>query len=245
MRLVVIVLLLGFTVIGTNSADQTRLSIIPKQPRLGPDQSVIPEKGVFLVAKRSMPDPRFRETVVLLLAHGDGGTLGVIINRPTDIPFSEALPDLSDISEENHTLFFGGPVALDRLVFLMRAGTPPTPAEHVMADVYYSASRDVLEGLLKQSKGARELRMFVGHSGWSPGQLASEIARGDWLLVRADARTVFEKELDEIWPELIHESPPPEMIIERDGPGAEVLIAGVTAAGCRGDQRQCPPSGRS
>lgn len=176
---------------------------------------IVPQKGVFLVAKRSMPDPRFQRTVVLLLAHGDRGTLGLIINRPTEILLSRALPDLQVPDEEPHALFFGGPVGVNMLIFLVRSGAPLQQAEHVMADVYYSADRDTLEQLLTEHRGAKELRMYVGHSGWASGQLATEIARGDWLLVQGDSKTLFEKDLERIWPELIEKhAPPREMIVD-------------------------------
>src|SRR5919197_522474 len=41
--------------------------------------------GSFLVAQPSLADPNFRESVVLLLAHGDGGAYGIIVNRPVPV----------------------------------------------------------------------------------------------------------------------------------------------------------------
>ncbi|MFQ5935603.1 MAG: YqgE/AlgH family protein [Acidiferrobacterales bacterium] len=191
-----------------------RLASIPGQRDSTPPQSVVPEKGVFLVAKRGMPDPRFQRTVVLLLAHSDQGTLGLIINRPTEILLSRVLPDLKAPASKQHALFFGGPVGMDMLLFLTRSGAPPERTRHVMADVYYSADRDTLEQLLETQKGSSELRMYIGHSGWAPGQLASEIARGDWLLVHGDSNTIFKSDLKTIWPKLIDKAPPPGMIID-------------------------------
>lgn len=233
-RLCLLVGLLGLTAFVPASRAHSELASLPKEYRLPPERTVVPQKGVFLVAKRSMPDPRFRQTVVLLLAHGDGGTLGLIINRPTDIPLSQALPNLNPATKEKHVLFFGGPVATNRLIFLIRSGVPLQDTAHVMADVYYSASRDTLEQVISGHKRANELRMFVGHSGWAPGQLPSEIARGDWLLVRADPRTIFEKDLDHIWPDLIDQQPPPGIFIDdRDHPPPSATVA-VPVVACAG-----------
>lgn len=191
----------------------TKLLAIPNDRNAVPDRIVAPDKGIFLVAKRAMRDPRFQRTVVLLLEHDDEGTLGVIINRPTEMLLSHALPDLEGAKNGKHTVFFGGPVGLNTLVFLLRSTKPPGVSSHVMADVYYSADRNTLETALNQHKKTNELRMFFGHAGWAPGQLAGELLRGDWLLVRADAHSVFEKKLDALWRELIDREPKRGMIV--------------------------------
>lgn len=204
---------------------------IPKDEQRSPSR-VVPQKGVFLVAKPSMRDPRFQRTVVLLLIHEKDGTLGLIINRPTEIPVTRVLPDLPVPAEDEHphVLFFGGPVGMNILLFLVRTGDALEQAAHVMADVYYSADKDTLEQLLKEQRGTGQLRMYVGHSGWAPGQLAAEIARGDWLLVRADAQTIFKKDWDNVWPDLIERRPPPGLIV--DYPRGEIAAkAGLHLAG--------------
>ena len=194
------------------NADTNR-SAIPKDRNTVPDRIVAPDKGVFLVAKPAMRDPRFQRTVVLLLEHDDKGTLGVIVNRPTGMLLSHALPDLKGAENGKHTVFFGGPVGLNTLVFLLRSSKPPRASSHVMADIYYSADRNTLETALTQHKKTNELRMFFGYAGWAPGQLAQELLRGDWLLMRADSHSVFEKKLDPLWRELIDRWPRPELIV--------------------------------
>jgi hypothetical protein len=47
------------------------------------------------------------------------------------------------------------------------------------------------------------LRVFSGYSGWAPGQLQNELARGGWHVVPADAESVFDKDPAALWPELI------------------------------------------
>ncbi|MCZ6767850.1 MAG: YqgE/AlgH family protein [Acidobacteria bacterium] len=176
---------------------------------------IVLEKGVFLVASSDLQDPRFRYTVVLLLTHGLEGTLGLILNRASEMPVSELFPDLNSPGQESNLLFYGGPVGLDGLFFLTRSGEPPNRGTHVLEDVYFSGDRKLLEELLQQGKGPNELRVFLGHSGWSPGQLAAEIAHGDWQLVRADAQTLFEKDLDKLWRDLIVPPPPRPFIVQR------------------------------
>jgi putative transcriptional regulator len=169
-------------------------------PRAEP---VKPGQGVFLVAKPSIDGGPFWQSVVLLLQHGDSGTLGLIINRATDVPLSEALPDL-EREEPKLPLHFGGPVALDGLLYLFVADERPDGVAHVMGNMYFSGDRKILDRLLEKETDGHRLKIFLGHSGWAPGQLLGEIARGSWELVRADMFTVFEKDPEKIWKDLSH-----------------------------------------
>jgi len=165
-------------------------------------RAVAPAPGVFLVAKPSIDGGPFRHSVVLLIAHDEQGTLGVIVNRATEIPLSTVLSDLDADESGDPALNFGGPVALDGLMFLFKSDDPPEDVKSVMSDVYYSGDRKLLEELLKKKDGRDRLKLYLGHAGWSPGQLQGEILRGSWTLVRADAFTVFQKSPEAIWPEL-------------------------------------------
>ena len=55
-----------------------------------------PGPGMFLVANRALGDPHFGQTVVYLVEHGEDGTLGLIVNRSSDVSLSEAVPDIED-----------------------------------------------------------------------------------------------------------------------------------------------------
>jgi putative transcriptional regulator len=178
-------------------------------------QTLEPEKGIFLVATPGMQDPRFRRSVVLLLEHGEEGTLGLIVNKVTEISVAQALPDFEDSGKESSLLFFGGPVGLDGVLFLTRNPEPPERAEPVMEDVYYSGDKRLLEELLEQNKGSAELRVFLGNSGWSPGQLAAEIREGAWKLVPGDSHKLFEEDLDDLWPDLIGPPTPSPFMVQR------------------------------
>lgn len=161
---------------------------------------VTPAPGVFLVAKPSIEGGPFFESVVLLLSHDDRGSLGLIVNRVSEVPLDEAIPDLKTKARELN-LQFGGPVGLDGLLFLFRSDDEPDGVAHVMSNVYFSGDRGVLESVLRERR-ANSLRVFLGHSGWAPGQLEAEIVRGDWELVRAAPGDVFTDEPETLWPRL-------------------------------------------
>ena len=159
--------------------------------------------GVFLVAKREMPDPRFRDTVVLVTYPPQGGPFGVIINRPLNVKLSEAFPQYDALKGKPDVMHYGGPVAREGLVFLARTTKPPPRAVRVLQDVWFTMDVDWVDELLTRADPTQGLRVYAGYSGWAPGQLQNEMTRGDWLMVPADAATVFDKDPARIWPELI------------------------------------------
>jgi putative transcriptional regulator len=161
-----------------------------------------PAASIFLVARAELPDPNFEDTVVLITQYGPQGALGVIVNRPTNIPLSVAFPDIERLKRSGDRIHFGGPVARSAMTYLFRSATAPKDGLEVMDGVYMSASLEVLKELLARDKSAESLRVFAGHAGWAPGQLESEISRGDWRYFKAEARSIFERRPEALWPEL-------------------------------------------
>ena len=159
--------------------------------------------AVFLIASPALQDPNFRETVVLVTHPREGGPWGVIINRPLDHRLSEVFTEYETLKNRKDVLFFGGPVAREGLVFLVRSLKPPPRAVPVLHDVYFISDIDWIDGLLQRPEPTRGLRVYSGYSGWAPGQLQREIERGGWHVLPADAATVFDKDPARIWPELI------------------------------------------
>jgi len=160
-----------------------------------------PVGAILLVARKDMPDPFFRNAVVLV-TNATLAPLGVIINKPTDVKLSKALPDEKGLASREDKLFFGGPVSADELVFVFRAATRPEEALPVKDDLYLSMSKTLLEKMLARDNPLDGLRIFAGHAGWGPGQLEGEIQRGDWHLAPADAGSVFTAKPEILWPEL-------------------------------------------
>jgi putative transcriptional regulator len=159
--------------------------------------------AIFLVASPALRDPNFSETVVLVTHPRDGAPWGVIINRPIDHLLSEIFTEFESLKGRKDSLFFGGPVGRDGLVFLVRSAQPPPRSVAVLSDVYFVSDIEWIEGLLRRPEPTRGLRVYAGYSGWAPGQLQREIARGGWHLQPADAEMVFDKDPALVWPELI------------------------------------------
>ena len=156
---------------------------------------------ILLVARAELPDPNFKDSVVLVMNNLGLAPAGVIINRPTSIAVSRLFPDLERLTRLDDKVYFGGPVAIATVSFLFRADTAPEDATRVLDGIYVSTNLELLRKLLGRDKPMEGLRIFVGHSGWAPGQLEAEIARGDWTLTPAEAASIFDGKPERPWPE--------------------------------------------
>jgi len=159
-----------------------------------------PDHGFLLVAKPSIADPNFQRSVVLVTYVPDGAALGVILNRPSKQSLASILPDNQKLARFTDPVHFGGPVERAGLFALFRAHESPGQALVVIDDVHLALNPATVEQLLNHPPS--DLRLFAGYSGWAPGQLAGELARGDWWTVSADAETVFRKNTETLWDDL-------------------------------------------
>lgn len=164
-----------------------------------------PARGVVLVANPALGDPNFAQTVVLLTDHGILGSVGLVLNRATDAAVVASIPGIADLEHADITLRYGGPVGLNSIRLLVHSPHPIDNAERILDDVYFVNTAALLHELLADTRGRDNLTIhyYAGFAAWSPGQLATEIARGDWYLVQGDAATVFTADGARLWRELI------------------------------------------
>ncbi|MFQ5664794.1 MAG: YqgE/AlgH family protein [Candidatus Binatia bacterium] len=160
-------------------------------------------KGKFLIASRRLRDPNFSETVILLIAYGVNGAMGVVINRPTDVKLSTVLPEVKELRRRTDTLYIGGPVARNGAVLLLRSSKRPAESVHVFDHVYASPSLAALRKALGGKVPLQGFHAYAGHAGWAPGQLDAEVARGDWHVSPADPETVFDQAPLKVWQKII------------------------------------------
>lgn len=161
------------------------------------------EKGIFLVAKPSLRDPNFRQTVVLLCEYGPDGALGIVINRPTEISITEVLPQVPILESQRHRVFSGGPVQRNHLLILYRMPDGPEDTHQVFDGVYLGGNMDALNGILQDPQSPNNFQAFMGYSGWAPGQLETEMETGSWITRPADTTMVFENQQSELWSDIL------------------------------------------
>ena len=152
----------------------------------------------MLVATPLLDDPHFSRTVVYLLEHDGGGTVGVVLNRPSHTPVGQVLPDWHDAVSGPAVVFGGGPVQPDGALCLgqLRDNT----AEQMSKEVVDGISTIDLDGdVTVIAPRARRLRVFAGHAGWAEGQLADELAQGAWWVFEGSPADLFSAEPRVMW----------------------------------------------
>lgn len=143
-----------------------------------------PIKGRLLVASPLLGDPNFHRTVVLMIEHGAEGALGVVLNRPSESPVSQALPDWASLAAQPADVFVGGPVEQGRVIALGRARGEP-PRDDWTAVLGRVGMVDLASTPTDVASGYDLLRFFSGYAGWGAGQLEGELREGAWLVLEA------------------------------------------------------------
>src|SRR5580658_8193912 len=147
--------------------------------------------GQLLAATPVLGDANFRRTIVLIVEDDPAeGTLGVVLNRPSEIPVRQVLEPWTDLVTGPSVLFQGGPVAPDSALALAlpRGGDEPIGWRSLSGSKLMSrvglVDLDAPPQLL--AGGIASLRVFAGYAGWSPGQLQAEIEEGAWYVLSGE-----------------------------------------------------------
>jgi putative transcriptional regulator len=163
-------------------------------------------RGRFLVASRGLSDENFAETAIFLIDYHQRGAMGLIINRPTEVPLAQVWPDMAGLQQRPDTVYIGGPVETHRIILLIRSSRPLEDAQQVVDNIHVSTSQKIFARLVDKADAAEQFRVYAGYAGWGPGQLEREVARGDWHVLPADAATVFDTAPADVWPTLIRKA---------------------------------------
>jgi len=163
----------------------------------------------FLVAKPSMPDPRFKETVIVLIYHNkDKGAAGLVINKPIETMLISEFFKSSNITppekiiDKEIILHWGGPVDTEHIFFIHSSDYKSNNA--ILSNKNFTITREpkILFDIAK-NKGPKEYIILSGIAAWEPGQLDSEMVRDDWDKKFNNYTSLFDNE-KEMWSHLIN-----------------------------------------
>jgi putative transcriptional regulator len=152
-------------------------------------------KGQLLIAGPALVDPNFWRTVVLVGEHSDEGALGVVLNRASETPAREAVPELAELADDMGAVHVGGPVQPSAIVVLADFAEPEHAPTLVLDTVGFLPGETDPDALGE----LRRARVFVGYAGWGPGQLDGELDEGSWIVEPALPEDVFTAEPDGLW----------------------------------------------
>jgi putative transcriptional regulator len=169
-------------------------------PAEAPEQQFL--TGQLLIASPTMGDPRFLQTVILMVRHDRNGALGIVINRPIgDRPLARLLEALGENDPGvagTVRIFAGGPVQPDIGFVLHSTDYHRSDTLDIDGHVAMTSSREILRDIGNQ-RGPNKSLIAFGDAGWAPGQLEGELAHGFWYTTPQDANLVFDDDRDDVW----------------------------------------------
>jgi putative transcriptional regulator len=165
--------------------------------------------GSLLLANTDLLEPTFRRSVIYVVEHNDGGTLGVVLNRPSEAAVYNVLPQWAKLAAKPKTMFIGGPVKRDSALCLgqLHAGVEAEDLPGVrrvsgrMVMIDLDSDPDTIEPYVEA------VRIFAGYSGWTIGQLEGEIERDDWMVLSALPSDVLYDRRVDLWARILRRQP--------------------------------------
>jgi putative transcriptional regulator len=151
--------------------------------------------GNLLLATTNSHDPDFAQTVVLLIHSDAESAVGLILNKPMNLPVTDVLPEAKHGSV---TVFAGGPITLG-VRGLLRSQSPP------LFSVITNKSQ--ILGIISRSPSPVSFRLYAGYTGWTASQLESEIARGLWKVLPPNVESAFDPHPGVLWRRLTPSRP--------------------------------------
>lgn len=161
-----------------------------------------PSTGKLLISEPFLNDPNFKRSVVLMAEHNEEGTLGFILNQPSNLLLKDLVPDLWEAA---YPVFIGGPVEIDTVHFIHRCYNKLNSGEEIANGIYWGGNFETLKVLVNSNNiQAHEVKFFLGYSGWSKGQLQEELDANSWLVSgQYHPDVVFSHNEEELWKEVI------------------------------------------
>ncbi len=160
-------------------------------------------KGQLLLDGGELAGSYFHRSVVLICHHDAEGAFGLVLNRGSGKKVGEAIVAHLSGGLKEQELFLGGPVQQGALSYLHADAFLPTA--NVLPNLNVGHSLDDLVELGESFAPSRQIRIFAGYAGWSPGQLEDEMKRKAWVTHPASIDLVFDNQPEVLWKKILSE----------------------------------------
>ena len=169
-------------------------------------------KNNFLVATGKMRDPRFANTVIVMLKNDESGSFGLVINKPLGfIPLGSLINKVEDQSSKQNELYnvkvpiyWGGPVE-ENIILVLHSKEYQVENTKKYKDISVSSGYKILFEIADE-KGPKKSLILIGHSGWGSGQLEGEMEGEGWILSEINTDLIFGTDNDNKWLKAINNS---------------------------------------
>lgn len=161
--------------------------------------------GSFLAAGPDLADPNFVRSVVLICRHDEEGAYGLVVNRPSDVRARDVLAGHEGLAKSGVRMYVGGPVGLESLQVLHRVPQHIDGGEPLAPGLWIGGDLDQLAHYLDAhpDQAEQNVRLFMGYSGWGPGQLEYELSALSWLPAPCRLTSIFANDPRNAWRDVI------------------------------------------
>jgi putative transcriptional regulator len=157
-----------------------------------------PQSGSLLISEPFLGDPNFERSVVLLCSHDEAeGTFGLTLNRMSNLRLSDVIDLNNDAFDVE--LGIGGPVQYNTLHYVHKIANLPQ-AVQLGEGIFWGGDFEILQTMIETGIiSNKEIKFFLGYSGWTAGQLQKEINENVWIVNNKAANKLFKLEADKLW----------------------------------------------
>lgn len=161
--------------------------------------NVLPAQGSILISEPFLQDAYFQRSVVLLIEHTREGSMGFVLNKKTDLVVNTFFPELEGLPDI--PIYLGGPVSADHLFFIHSLGDLIIPGSIKVSDqLYFDGNFEALKRYIMNGHSIEgKVKFFLGYSGWTEGQLCSEINRNSWVVSPTTDESLLSADGDSYW----------------------------------------------
>ncbi len=156
-------------------------------------------KGQLLIAGAGIFGAVFRQTVVLVVEHGDQSALGFVVNRPSEMIAAEAAEELARLPLPDPRIYHGGPVQPGAVAILGEFEQGDFAGNLIFGSIGMLGMGP--DGIV--TDGVTRAKVFSGYAGWGPGQLENELEEGAWVIEDARVEDVFTRDPEHLWRDVL------------------------------------------
>lgn len=160
---------------------------------------ILPVKGSILISSPFLQDQHFTRSVILLIEHGEEGTMGITVNKDFNhhLVLNDLVPTLEFVPQI--PIYNGGPMSRDTIFFLhtlkgLKGALPLGNGLYLNGD-FEDVQKYILEGNPVEGK----FRFFLGYAGWENGQLLKEIEENSWMVSSSKKDLLLNCQFNDLW----------------------------------------------
>lgn len=159
--------------------------------------------GSLLVAEPGIGE-EFKHTVITMLDHNEEGSMGLVLNEKSTYTLGDVVPAAYGPGKDV-PLYFGGPVERDTLFYVHTLGRLIDKCVEYAPGLWVGGAMDqAIEYVSEGNPVEGHIRFMAGYSGWTKGQLQTELDAGAWAVAKApDVVTLLTGSGDAYWYKIV------------------------------------------